>query len=1592
MWVWRWFFGRHPPVATEREPGRGVRFGSMGLLSSQGAATIPAMLDLLPASPKSSDLYLEWARRHAPEWEDSAESVVLGVGEEIVRAYSKPGRFMDDQARTARKLPPEHLPWFWDTVGHRLCPGVPRHAAKAYALAREAERTHSLPIDPDYAVENTFLFARFGALNGAEVSGHQKWLAGALPGDVAHKRFVALLRVCGTGGVLPPADLPSRVRASARGAGLGVEEETYVLGDVLAAAKERTVPAAVLDGAARVFAKSPPENDVRAALAELFPPTGTIGAAFLRVLRDSGTIDAMAEGWVEPAGGIAGWLARFVDTYTYSNVHMGSRGLLRGGYRQAMPSELYDDVLPRLAGRLRGQGVPVRLGSRLDVDLVDACLALEIPVENPGEDVRLETSGSQRDLTALATHPEWGHLLAAAAQPAKRGTAVTRLPAAAGVEQAVHDRVVRQLDLIAGGGLGAAREALAQLDSLLDTPTTAALHGVVAEPLAELDLTGPLLRTLRAGIPAELAWPALEEAVAELDAMVECVTCTWPVLTVYGGGRAIAVDHQGRRGVCDIEMPKPSRSHAVFYVGGDFLYTWRVGYADSGTHTAFWASAPDERFRPGSTRGLKRYTSELGGGLGYQFATADGQGRHDGERVLRPGGREGIGHFEQQMNDGTRMWSAEYLSDLRRHPERYWAEVDPNTGERRPGPALPDFHATAQLPDGWTWSADELTLVRLPDGVDDSVLGQADGLSGFRVSRSGDSPNTSRYVVEGTDGRQASYRRANAVQHHRVGEPWGIVRMPAGGADLVATVLTNTEYWEEDVVIPCYAADDQALMWEVRPFALNGPSADDHPPFPPPAFWHFMRPRDLDSSRALRTVSQDAVRALLDAVKPGDDGTAIRETLARVLPGVSEPRIVQGVVAAVEQAARLLEQRRALSERIPTISSGALVSAPENVPDSALLGALRGLLPANGASTPTEQPATITALAADGRYLQGAVDDQVRKLSRPDIPADWTVLLGGIDAVAWRAICAFTSDDDRAALTAMLRVWAEHPCAEPGDWRHGRAAGAALAPLLGDRTLVPGAPPAGALDPSKQYRFLQPADAPVPEGAEDVVTMTVVRDDAARLRRLLETLAEHGPLPLDDDAIAAFQERTGVRRAIAALVLAGLPRKANHGGDFTSNFEAHERMLRSKPFLASKHVARRAEDLSWKLEVAGRHRLLAAAVPDDPGELWAEGGTVAAARRMAEVWLDLLGRRTPVDEETAVALENDLGDDSRFAAALAAPGPSMATTDMRCVLTVNEWGRPTCYQVTADGSREPIYSFRRPYKGLATLLAWALTERPVGTPATAGVAELCGRLRARLDAPELLLPLNVQRLPKNLEGVFGPRTHPVEPPKHPRDGEHPVAYDTGLLVVDGNSTVQSPLVRPSGFSDADAVARALRICRDHELDKLLADLDRLRVHYDGGLPRMVERAANSPVPPGGYEADPKLSVPELVQEAAGDLGTSTDAAALYLQLLTLARPTDRNVRAWNGWKAAHHKKVQAELLDRGLVVQDKRSRAGRTVFLPGGWTVLKAPELPLETAKLSTHMATVTDKKEINGPFDRLLAPAPLHEMFAAAWKTAPRD
>ncbi|MFF4434897.1 hypothetical protein ACFYZ4_37780 [Streptomyces sp. NPDC001513] len=1574
-------------------------------MSASPAALLPT------AGPHASTTYADWVAAHDPDAAGTARALMEDMRSELARSYSKPGRFLDTMTARARRLPPAHLPWFWDTVGHWLIGYGSRPGGRAYAAARAAEDRHGLPVDPAYRRANALLFARGGAMPAKEFGAHQRFLAETLEPAAAHTALDAFLTAWAASRADLPADLVRRVRASAKAAGQGDEEVARLVGGILSVTRKKSVPDALLAAAEQVLTARPPADAVAAGLVEVFPDGVTDGGAWLRMLIGCGAAEAMESGRVVPEGGLHHWVGNFVRMYQYAAQSGG------GVARQPLPAEFLD-LVGRLGPRLRAAGAPVTVHTTrhhyqgFDADVLDACLAAGVTVVDPGPETRMRFWGerSRRDLAALAADPVFGPRLEgrvhqdltprwSPARGRRPGSAVTLLPGNEGIAHEVAGRVGKLVDTVAGGGMAGAEEAVAELEALLDRPTVTALDGI-ADALAEAGAAGALRRSLTAGLPEELAWPALESVYAQFAADagpvaadellpgVAGVTCTWPVLTVFGRDRAVAVAPDGVRGSCRFTVPDGATMYAVHYAGGSFLVSWTLKASPWFCDTAVWADRPDEPFTPDELSGLVPYGGSLDGAYGFQFETADGGGRHGGGRVLRPGGTEGIDGDELLLGDGTRIWTNAVFG------RRPWEVADPVTGERRGPTPLPDFPgrpanadpAAAPSEADMSLAVEALQLAPLPVGLDGSPLGSRNGLVGtrvlFRTRHRDHAPD--HYLLESVDGRTARFDIDRQGQ-----EPWALWAPPEGAVEDVVLAEAETR-----TGVRAYTADG-VLLWE-----LDGHHSPRHPRVRParratasggvalpPAFWYLLRTRDATGSRALRGVGPQTADTLLTAALDGP--AALRAAVARELPEVTDPVLAEAVVAVAGRAARVEERRRALHRRVTLLAEAAPALPRRSAPDTELLPALFGLVSA-GDRDPWRRtrdvalPATLSALASDGACLAGTIVEEVRRLSPPAPPHDWSQLLGTIDAAAWRAAVAPTPDADRAALLALLDTWAGLPFARADSrWWVGRADAATLDGLRAGGTLVASAAMRAG---GSACWFVAPAapDAdgdPVPAALAEARLVRVERDDAARLRTLVETVDAHGPVPLPESAAERFAELTGVRRAVARLVVAGLAGRPDRDEDRS--------LARKAPYKATPMTAESYQALRARLGGAGRRAVLAAALPEDPAELWRPGGVLAAVERMAAVWRELLGAQPAVHDEAADALEADLGLSEVWARRLAGGYGAAEDTTVEAAgweLASTRYGNKV--EVRAVPPAGPELPYGTPVGlalgQIASALVWAWTDRPVGDPAVAGAMALYERLRAELERPELLLELpggKVHDSSTPIAEQFGPGRLPVVKGRYAEEGPVTVAaYDSGPLVACAPGG--AAFLRPAAAVGPEVWTRLRAITG------LAEALDRVApLMPGGGLERMMLRARSGALPAGAYEADPRQSCPELVARVGRELGAGADAAALYLQLATLAAPTDRNVRRWNGWSTKQHAQARTELLATGAVVEAKRARAGRTLFLPGEWTELKAPHLPLETVKLASHLVRPLWRDTIQSPFGRVLPTAPLHEMFAEAWE-----
>jgi len=175
---------------------------------------------------------------------------------------------------------------------------------------------------------------------------------------------------------------------------------------------------------------------------------------------------------------------------------------------------------------------------------------------------------------------------------------------------------------------------------------------------------------------------------------------------------------------------------------------------------------------------------------------------------------------------------------------------------------------------------------------------------------------------------------------------------------------------------------------------------------------------------------------------------------------------------------------------------------------------------------------------------------------------------------------------------------------------------------------------------------------------------------------------------------------------------------------------------------------------------------------------------------------------------------------------------------------------------------------------------------------------------------------------------------------------------------------------------AEQVAQALADPEAANRTDPLHDL-RLALHLrSAAFAAFADRVRATPVPVGGFEANPLVSVPKLVAAVAKTKQLPLGAAALYLQILALPEPTERDVRAWNGWTAAEYDAAAARLVKAKLVVSGTRERFGRSIFLKGPYTKGDRWNLPIEEAKLALHDV-----------LSRHVAAEPAHLLFARAWK-----
>ncbi|MEV7178120.1 DNA-binding protein [Kitasatospora sp. NPDC093679] len=1570
---------------TYRHPGLDGRIVVRLVPAELGAAEDQAVgfLGLQPdAEPAEVGLGLrqalgfpEWVLAHHPEDGHHALGIVPELERIAKQAASRPKAALEAYQQLAERLAeavPHFLPTYYEQAG-RVFLGAEnsQFAAQMFARARKAEAQHGLVLD-EQRLDAVFLeFALAGALPVKVLSGYAKELSARVPAAEAFDRFRRLCVRRTAGGLEPSAVMATDLRRLARAAGADPEAaEAAYLDELLALPATLRAAAGWWKRHRDALVALGRTPSARGRLLDLMP-TGydpELSGLWLDVLVESGAAAGLYEDVPDeerPADGTAGWFERFLGWRNH-----------RWGTRARIPALL--PLVERAAERLRAEhlaaGTAVRV-TETDVNLLDTLLALGVPVADPAEHTALRLDvwaqeDEQRDLTALEADPRFRPAFRNGADRINNDVdgrrAFALLASSPGGRPMLAEWMAGVARQPRAAGLPELPNAFQKLGWLPGEVLVLAEEEVRAA--ASTDLSAVVARSLRAGVIDELGWPAWDEAAAELVARKDVddivVADAWPHLIAAGPSQARVLGADGTVLRHDLRIPAGDSSETGFhYVDGSLLVHWQ-SQANNRRFLGYWHTAADRVFTmPENTsrRGTRTYWL---GSLNSHGLPLDGGGRTGGKGTVHAGDTALPGE-RRIIGDGRSFW---VWADPGGDAPSTWHEYDPATDTvgRAADPAfladaLKDAPAGSKACGGWVMPA--------PTGDTTPSGAPVDGLLGWRTLT----------LPDGSHRGEDLAGRGITLPPGR-GCPLRLVQFP--GADRPQAVVRDGTYGVRLVDA------DGATTATVRTDDVPGVFAEGTLILPPLRYWHYLQPRDPQGSAALRRLDDGTAAALLKAAAEDDPQRPAELTAAirAILPEVTDERLLAGIAGLLRYAAAPQQRLTAVAERLELELSGG--AAPvEEAPgpgDQELQTALSGLgMASNWYNT---QQSRYTAEQV--RFLARAASPEAEAAApgtvhldateTPYVRVDWEQLPRLTAATALRAVSATSTPEDRAALrglyevlsgvgltdptgtahwrTARLHVGAVHLADRDGSTRNGDRD--MLLPLGGGAFLlfVDGDVAANG-DTESTVLFHDPSgrfEAPAPYTLLSCEPLEGTGND--RAAALLAYAADREPAPWFPEAAERFAELTGVTGTMAALVVAGLPQVEKWERNF---LPADTRALLGLK-VADAAVAR---DELRSLGAATRRQLLTALVPADPALLWTVGPDVEAA---AAVWNEKLGRRVAVPEallaEAVRAVRTGWASRAALGAVLDPAASKDLTTDL-------EWHVQRDRVVPV----EPGSGFTAAtLVGAVAMAGWLAHRLPAGDPLRASLPAALAAVRDRLSHPGLMLDLGRYVSLPSFRKVAGAPTEVGEGYERygavvmaTHDSQPAPGIRTALLDAAGEDPYL-PALRENAGEPFPAEA-ALKTVRSPGFEALLGD---------PGDPAAGERGADGT----WWPQDPSRSVPDLVEEAAARHGLGADAAALYLMLLAMPDPTDRNTARWTGWKPARLKAARAELAATDLVVQASRTRAGRTLFLPGGWTEQRSPHLPLETWKLPLLGGGST-------ALGVLLPAEPAAELYRRAWQ-----
>jgi hypothetical protein len=1558
------------------------------------------------------------------------------------KAKSKPGHAWDAYSEMAKELGRSvrhFLPPFWEDVGRTFKDlGNSTYAARALNKSLEAERIHALESDRARRRDVVLEFVLSGCLSGNALSDYGNDLQNHHAPKEAFANFRDLCVRRTRGGMAPWAALPKDFTKLAKAAGLDADQE-------LEKWLEEVIDAPAMGRSPQQFWKTCSSQCKRivtrspafavALLRHTRPEASYYGESKLppwfELLAEWGVLDYLWEDehrGAPPLGEpIATWFSRIV----LDEVPAPKRTL---------------EMLEKLAPRLRKEKTPFSLAATrrygadtIDIDVLEACLVLGIKVDDPPSNSSVTFAGW---LSANIDHPlrnqdiveSWkderfksaifqglGEALTCRGGESERGYRRTNFeqrpfPLAGGDRPGIKELWRLHTSSIIAGleatGLASFESARGQLESTL-WPDTLRLFPDIAERLGRVNPTAMLRRTLQAGVFDEYGMPALEEAEDQGKVQVKTdnenninIHLTFPSIVVFDKVHAHVISSDGPIKTHELRLTKKSEITWLVVVGDDLAISYRDEKYQGHFH---WASNPAQQFD------CDRY-GFYGQGE-HEKATVLGDGSvFLGQQLVRPGDKQ-MPASQTYLHDGERFWrpTGEYDPEV---GQTRWkiTEVDPRTGK----PVRVSVPSWFEETDGGAieWNAAE--LMPAPAGSDGSPLGSKGGMLGWKTVKF----REGGHCGEGIDGRRWVTPLIGEDGSAQV--PVGLLRQP-GTAEYLPVSTSDGERWGHYSI---WDTTGTTIIAELQDFAK--PYAGGQVTLLPMHFWHLLKARDLASSEKLRAISPGQCAALLSAAdedlaqeratrrvnakEPSESSlTTLLAAVGQLLPTAPE-RMVLGVARVIEHAARAQAAFIELRDRTTVgAKDESKVSARVVNLRSDAAAAHWGMEPDTGFGN-GDDVSVSGNLTAAAQFLKGEIDGG----ELPPTRYVWFSILVHLRLRCWQTFWRVTAEKLAGKGTTppvwleFLKYWYDLGIAElPGQFEimEGHPAGAKKNSWGGyDVGVTDGRSfalqSAGgrfiAIEKSgygdqSPYTFLRysTSEAPgTPPGYQvKNIQKIKTRVDPAEITAFISAVESCAalPLPTSDELSEVARKVSASPAEIGLIWLGGL-----NLDRYESNFLPAE--LRKA--LGWKTIDASAARQSLRnLKPAVLAHLYEAVVAEGCAAPFAsDRGPVL--RSIEKAWKAKMPKRLPLD----AALQNRLSalggtsrwhnsDHQQLLAAAADPTNHALLQPREIEIKVDKEGGHRSLSLVAMNKNEEI-NLGESLRSLVQLVGLVHAETPLGHPARAEMPALIKQTTKLLDHSSTLLVLrDVHLYETGNKKVLTPTewTNKHVGKTHANAKDATARFDDGLIAAAALDSAHQALVayRPSKLKDKGDLARLLGILGieigggDPTGDGFVPIVVTIK---SSGFQKLAKAMVAKDVPEGQWPQNPKHTAAAVVTGVQKKHKLGEDAAVLYAQLLAVPDPTAANVCTWNGWKPTQLKAASAELVGRKLVLDAKRDRAGRSIFLPGEWLDLKAPWLPLENWKLA-HLIDldmiVRDICPAGGP----MVLRPFDDLFAAAWQ-----